>query len=268
MYGTIRMHQEREYPAHVWGTDLINPDFAALARAYGAHGELVERTEEFAPAFERARNAGTAALIELRLDPEALTPRASLSQIRAARWPSRAPDRVFIRRVYAAGWRVSARSSAAPSVASSNGLKHERQRRGFGGALQRLDIGVSGEIDHRLGRSRRGSRPPPRCRLGRPPSRYPSGSRRAAPRSRARPPGRPCRHNRPPCSRAVSGPRKSSKRSECRPRPARRGGVPSVATSRDVRQMAAALETLEMASRAQPDGNKTDKRLKTCRYQT
>jgi len=83
MYGTIRMHQEREYPAHVWGTDLVNPDFAALARAYGAHGELVERTEEFVPAFERARGAGKAALIELRLDPEALTPRASLSQIRA-----------------------------------------------------------------------------------------------------------------------------------------------------------------------------------------
>jgi acetolactate synthase-1/2/3 large subunit len=84
MYGTIRMHQEREYPTHVWGTDIQNPDFAALAKAYGAHGELVERTEEFIPAFERARNAGKAALIELRLDPEALTPRASLSQIRAA----------------------------------------------------------------------------------------------------------------------------------------------------------------------------------------
>ena len=84
MYGTIRMHQEREYPTHVSGTDLVNPDFAALARAYGAHGELVERTEEFAPAFERARSAGKAALIELKLDPEALTPRASLSQIRAA----------------------------------------------------------------------------------------------------------------------------------------------------------------------------------------
>ncbi|MBV8170176.1 MAG: thiamine pyrophosphate-binding protein, partial [Alphaproteobacteria bacterium] len=84
MYGTIRMHQEREYPTHVWGTDIQNPDFAALAKAYGAHGELVERTEDFVPAFERARAAGKAALIELRLDPEALTPRASLSQIRAA----------------------------------------------------------------------------------------------------------------------------------------------------------------------------------------
>jgi acetolactate synthase-1/2/3 large subunit len=84
MYGTIRMHQEREYPTHVWGTDIQNPDFVALAKAYGAHGELVERTEEFVPAFERAKAAGKAALIELRLDPEALTPRASLSQIRAA----------------------------------------------------------------------------------------------------------------------------------------------------------------------------------------
>jgi len=84
MYGTIRMHQEREYPTHVWGTDIQNPDFAALARAYGAHGELVERTEDFAPAFARARAAGKAALLELKLDPEALTPRASLSQIRAA----------------------------------------------------------------------------------------------------------------------------------------------------------------------------------------
>ena len=52
MYGTIRMHQERNYPARVSGTDLVNPDFAALARAYGAHGETVTRTEEFAPAFD------------------------------------------------------------------------------------------------------------------------------------------------------------------------------------------------------------------------
>ena len=58
MYGTIRMHQERDYPARVYGTALRNPDFAALARAYGAHGELVEETAEFAPAFERALAAG------------------------------------------------------------------------------------------------------------------------------------------------------------------------------------------------------------------
>ena len=58
MYGTIRMHQEREYPARVHGTALANPDFAALARAYGAHGETVEETAQFAPAFERAVDAG------------------------------------------------------------------------------------------------------------------------------------------------------------------------------------------------------------------
>jgi len=82
MYGTIRMHQEREYPARVIGTDLVNPDFAALARAYGAHGETVARTEEFAPAFERALAAGTPALLDLHLDPEAITPRQTLSEIR------------------------------------------------------------------------------------------------------------------------------------------------------------------------------------------
>jgi acetolactate synthase-1/2/3 large subunit len=84
MYGTIRMHQERNYPTRISGTELHNPDFAAYARAFGAYGEVVTKTEEFAPAFERARRAGTAALLELRLDPEALTPRQSLSQIRAA----------------------------------------------------------------------------------------------------------------------------------------------------------------------------------------
>ena len=84
MYGTIRMHQEREFPGRVLGTELVNPDFAALARAYGAHGEVVERTEDFAAAFERAEAAGMPALLELRIDPEALTPRQSLSEIRAA----------------------------------------------------------------------------------------------------------------------------------------------------------------------------------------
>jgi acetolactate synthase-1/2/3 large subunit len=84
MYGTIRMHQERHHPGRVIGTDLHNPDFAALARAYGAHGELVERTADFAAAFERARTAGGPAIIELRLDPEALTIRQTLSEIRAA----------------------------------------------------------------------------------------------------------------------------------------------------------------------------------------
>ncbi len=84
MYGTIRMHQERHYPGRVLGTELANPDFAALARAFGVHGETVERTEDFATAFERAEAADGPALLELRLDPEALTPRQSLSEIRAA----------------------------------------------------------------------------------------------------------------------------------------------------------------------------------------
>ncbi|EJT05097.1 thiamine pyrophosphate-dependent enzyme [Rhizobium sp. CCGE 510] len=81
IYGTIRMHQEREYPGRVASTDLTNPDFAALARAYGGHGETVERTEEFAPAFERARTSGKPAIIEVKLDPEAITPTRTLSEI-------------------------------------------------------------------------------------------------------------------------------------------------------------------------------------------
>jgi acetolactate synthase-1/2/3 large subunit len=84
MYGTIRMHQEREYPERVVGTTLINPDFAAYARSFGAHGEKVERTEDFAPAFRRALDANKPAIIELKIDPEALTARQTLSQIRAA----------------------------------------------------------------------------------------------------------------------------------------------------------------------------------------
>ena len=83
MYGTIRMHQERTYPARISGTDLVNPDFAALARAYGAHAETVVRTEEFAPAFERAQSSGKPALLHLKLDPQALTPSASLDSLRA-----------------------------------------------------------------------------------------------------------------------------------------------------------------------------------------
>jgi len=83
-YGTIRMHQERTYPGRVSGTDLVNPDFVALARAYGAHGELVEQTADFAPAFERAAKAGKPALIEIRLSVEVITPRQTLSQIRAS----------------------------------------------------------------------------------------------------------------------------------------------------------------------------------------
>ena len=82
MYGTIRMHQEREYPGRVSATDLRNPDFAALARACGGHGERVERTEDFAPAFERSLASGTAAMIHCLVDPEALTPTMTLAAIR------------------------------------------------------------------------------------------------------------------------------------------------------------------------------------------
>jgi acetolactate synthase-1/2/3 large subunit len=83
MYGTIRMHQEREYPARVHGTDLRNPDFAAYARAFGAHGETVEETAQFAPALERCLAAGKPALIEIRLDPQAITTQSTLDDIRA-----------------------------------------------------------------------------------------------------------------------------------------------------------------------------------------
>lgn len=82
MYGTIRMHQEREYPGRVSATDLTNPDFAALAKAYGGHGETVEKTEDFAPAFLRARASGKPAIIEIKLDQEAITPTRTLTQIR------------------------------------------------------------------------------------------------------------------------------------------------------------------------------------------
>ena len=83
MYGTIRMHQERRYPGRVSGTDLVNPDFAALARSFGCHGERVERTEDFPAALDRALAACIPAVLHLPVDPEALTPRQTLSEIRA-----------------------------------------------------------------------------------------------------------------------------------------------------------------------------------------
>jgi acetolactate synthase-1/2/3 large subunit len=84
MYGTIRMHQERKYPGRVVGTDLRNPDFVALAQAYGAHGALVERSEEIGDALDEALGAGRPALVELRVDPQAITPRQTIDEIRAA----------------------------------------------------------------------------------------------------------------------------------------------------------------------------------------
>jgi acetolactate synthase-1/2/3 large subunit len=83
MYGTIRMHQEKNYPARVFATELKNPDFCALAFAYGAHGERVECTEEFAPALARALQSGKPALIHCLLDPQAITPAATLDSLRA-----------------------------------------------------------------------------------------------------------------------------------------------------------------------------------------
>src|SRR5438552_5766511 len=82
MYGTIRMHQEREYPGHVVGTSLRNPDFAALARAFGGFGATVETTADFLPAFEAAQTSGKPAILHLKIDPEAITPATTLDAIR------------------------------------------------------------------------------------------------------------------------------------------------------------------------------------------
>jgi acetolactate synthase-1/2/3 large subunit len=84
MLGTIRAHQERHYPGRVSATDLVNPDFAALGKAYGGYGERVERAEDFAPAFERALESHAPAVLHLIVDPEAITPRQTISQLRAA----------------------------------------------------------------------------------------------------------------------------------------------------------------------------------------
>jgi len=91
IYGTIRMHQERHYPGRVSGTSIRNPDFAALARAYGLYAEIVEKTADFGSAFERAWNAPTASLLELRIDPDAISPRTTLSAIRAEALKNKKP---------------------------------------------------------------------------------------------------------------------------------------------------------------------------------
>jgi acetolactate synthase I/II/III large subunit len=84
IYGTIRAHQEREYPGRVSATDMMSPDFAALAKAYGFHGERVEKTKDFAAAFARALKSKTGAVLDLNISAEAITPRQTLAQIRAA----------------------------------------------------------------------------------------------------------------------------------------------------------------------------------------
>jgi acetolactate synthase-1/2/3 large subunit len=85
MYGTIRMYQERTYPGRVSGTALTNPDFARFMESFGGHGEVVRATAEFAPAFRRAAASGKPALIELRTNPEQITSRATIAQLRAGK---------------------------------------------------------------------------------------------------------------------------------------------------------------------------------------
>jgi acetolactate synthase-1/2/3 large subunit len=84
MYGTIRMHQERLYPGRISGTELVNPDFAALAASFGWHGENIERTEDVEPAFERAVASRRPAVLALRVDPEVIHPRFTISELRAS----------------------------------------------------------------------------------------------------------------------------------------------------------------------------------------
>jgi acetolactate synthase-1/2/3 large subunit len=84
MYGTIRMYQERQYPGRVSGTALTNPDFARFIEAFGGHGEVVTHTEQFTAAFQRAQASGKPAVIELRTDPEQITSRATISDLRKA----------------------------------------------------------------------------------------------------------------------------------------------------------------------------------------
>ncbi len=82
IYGTIRMHQERDYPGRVHGTNFTNPDFAALARAYGAHGETVTETGQFAAALERSIASGKPSVIEVVIDPQAITTQTTLDALR------------------------------------------------------------------------------------------------------------------------------------------------------------------------------------------
>jgi acetolactate synthase-1/2/3 large subunit len=82
-YGTIRMHQEREFPGRVSGSELFNPDFAALARAYGWHADLVERSEQFEPALERWLASGRPGLLHMKIDTDVITSRSTLSAIRS-----------------------------------------------------------------------------------------------------------------------------------------------------------------------------------------
>jgi acetolactate synthase-1/2/3 large subunit len=87
MYCSIRMHQERAYPWRVSGTALTNPDFAKYIDAFGGHGEVVDETAAFAPAFRRAVESGRPAVIELRMNPDQITTRATIADLRAGKTP-------------------------------------------------------------------------------------------------------------------------------------------------------------------------------------
>ena len=93
MYGTIRMHQERDYPFRVSGTALTNPDFAKYIEAFGGHGEIVSKTEEFTPAFQRAVASGKPAVIELRMNPDQITTRTTISAMRAGKTAPKPPTK-------------------------------------------------------------------------------------------------------------------------------------------------------------------------------
>jgi acetolactate synthase I/II/III large subunit len=91
-YGTIRMHQEREYPDRISGTQLNNPDFAAMATSFGAHGETVRKTADFEVAFARALDSNRPALINCLIEAEAITPQTTLTKIRETVKKSRSND--------------------------------------------------------------------------------------------------------------------------------------------------------------------------------
>ena len=100
IYGTIRLHQERRHPGRVIATDLTNPDFAALAEAYGGFGVVVEQTDEFVPALDAALASGKAAVIDVRMDPEIITPRTTITALReAARKPAASAAGTLVRRL-------------------------------------------------------------------------------------------------------------------------------------------------------------------------
>ncbi|MCC6718437.1 MAG: thiamine pyrophosphate-binding protein [Acetobacteraceae bacterium] len=110
MYGTIRMYQERTYPGRVSGTGLTNPDFAKFIESFGGHGEVVEEAEDFAAAFKRAASSGRPSVIELRMNPEQITSRGTIAQLRGGAAPK--PVTAKVKRAPAAK-RIPARAKPA-----------------------------------------------------------------------------------------------------------------------------------------------------------